>query len=165
MWEVHLSPYLLQSSPLPFLPTRIVKKLTEENMKKPILILPITLLVLGGVGGPLSAKNAMADPPAAGTPADNTGKNVRDQSGSTKTPFDQSESETDRTLTQRVRQAVVADDSLSTNAKNIKIITVNGMVTLRGPVKSDEERQRVVAKAQQIAGEKNVDNQLEITGK
>jgi osmotically-inducible protein OsmY len=134
-------------------------------MNKPILILPITLFLLGGVGGPLSAKNAIAESPAASTPADNTGKNVRDRSDAAVTPFDQSENEADRTLTQRVRQAVVADDALSTNAKNVKIITQNGVVTLRGPVKSDEERQRVVAKAQQIAGDKNVDNQLEITGK
>jgi hyperosmotically inducible protein len=132
-------------------------------MNKPMLILPIGLLMLGGAVGPLSVKKAIADPPAAHTPADNTGKNIRDQSGSTLTPFDQSESETDRTLTQRVRRAVVADDSLSTNAKNIKIMTLKGMVTLRGPVKNDEERKRVVAKAQQIAGKKNVNNQLEIT--
>src|SRR5215510_12338078 len=137
----------------------------ERNMNKSILILPVTLLLLGDVGGPLSAKNAVAESPAANTPADNTGKNVRDRSDAAVTPFDQSENEADRTLTQRVRQAVVDDDALSTNAKNIKIITQNGVVTLRGPVKSDEERQRVVAKAQQIAGDKNVNNQLEITGK
>src|SRR5262249_24953056 len=137
----------------------------EENMNKTILILPMTLIMLGGVGGPLSAKTASADPPAAGTPADNTGKDVRDRSDATVTPFDQSESKADRTLTQRIRQAVVDDDALSTNAKNVKIITQNGMVTLRGPVKNAEERQRVVAKAQQIAGEKNVNNQLEITAK
>ena len=76
--------------------------------------------------------------------------------------MDQSENEADRTLTQRIRQAVVDDDSLSTNAKNVKIISQNGSVTLRGPVKNEEERKKIVAKAQQIAGEKNVNNQLEI---
>lgn len=54
------------------------------------------------------------------------GRNVRDADGTTKTPGDQSESETDRTITQNVRQAVTADDSISTNGKNVKIITVDG---------------------------------------
>ena len=99
---------------------------------------------------------------AGDTDADNTGKNVRDQADRTLTPMDQSENEADRTLTQRIRQAVVADDTLSTNGKNVKIITVNGVVTLRGPVDSDKERNRVVAIAEQIAGKKNVANQLEI---
>jgi hypothetical protein len=65
---------------------------------------------------------------------DNTGKNVRDRDSNNLTPLDQSESESDRTITQEIRKAVMADDSLSTNAKNIKIITINGVVTLRGPV-------------------------------
>ena len=93
--------------------------------------------------------------------ADNSGLNVRDRDDATKTSGDQSESEADRTITQNVRQAVVADDSVSTNGKNVKIITVDGTVTLRGPVKSEKEKTNI-AKAQQIAGVKRVDNQLEI---
>lgn len=93
--------------------------------------------------------------------ADNSGLNVRDRDA-TKTSGDQSESEADRTITQNVRQAVVADDSVSTNGKNVKIITVDGTVTLRGPVKSEKEKTNIGAKAQQIAGVKRVDNQLEI---
>ena len=103
-----------------------------------------------------------AQSPAAKTAPDNTERNVRDRSGETLTPGDQSESEADRTLTQRVRQAVVADDSLSTNAHNIKIITINGVVTLRGPVNSAQEKANIDAKAQQIAGTTKVNNQLEI---
>src|SRR5215475_12752725 len=133
-------------------------------MNKSILILSTMLLTAGGIGGPLPINNtALAESPAAGTPADNTGKNVRDRSDAAVTPFDQSENEADLTLTQRIRQAVVDDDSLSTNAKNVKIVSQNGAVTLRGPVKNEEERKKVVSKAQQIAGEKNVNNQLEIT--
>lgn len=93
--------------------------------------------------------------------ADNSGLNVRDRDA-TKTSGDQSESEADRTITQNVRQAVVADDSVSTNGKNVKIITVDGTVTLRGPVKSEKEKTNIGARAQQIAGVKRVDNQLEI---
>lgn len=93
---------------------------------------------------------------------DNSGRNERDRSQQNKTATDQSESEADRRITQSIRQAIVADDALSTNGKNVKIITVDGTVTLRGPVKSDQEKSAIAAKAQQIAGVKNVDNQLEI---
>ena len=93
---------------------------------------------------------------------DNTGRNVRDRNGGTKTPGDQSENEADRTITQNIRQAITADDSLSTNAKNVKIITTDGTVTLRGPVKSEKEKTEIEAKAKQVAGVKRVDNQLEV---
>ena len=87
---------------------------------------------------------------------------VRDRGGETKTPMDQSESEADRTITQNIRKALTADDSLSTNAKNVKIITNDGTVTLRGPVKSEKEKADIEAKAKQVAGVKQVDNQLEV---
>jgi hyperosmotically inducible periplasmic protein len=93
--------------------------------------------------------------------ADNTGKNVRDKSGATLTPMDQSNDQRDLDMTQKIRKALVADDSLSNNAKNIKVITVNGIVTLRGPVDSAEERKKIVAKAKSIANGK-INNQLEI---
>ena len=102
---------------------------------------------------------------ATNTPAvepDNTGRNVRDRGGETKTPMDQSENEADRAITQNIRKALTADDSLSTNAKNVKIITNDGTVTLRGPVKSEKEKADIEAKAKQVAGVKKVDNQLEI---
>jgi hyperosmotically inducible protein len=94
---------------------------------------------------------------------DNTGRNVRDRNDQNKTATDQSESAADRTISQNLRQAITADDSLSTNGKNVKIITIDGTVTLRGPVQSEKEKTVIGAKAQQIAGVKNVDNQLEIT--
>jgi hyperosmotically inducible protein len=131
-------------------------------MNKIIFALPVALLLSSGPIGQLSIQNASAEQPAVHTDADNTGKNVRDRSDAAVTPMDQSENEADRTLTQRIRQAVVADDSLSTNAKNVKIISQNGAVTLRGPVKNEDERKKIVSKAQQLAGEKNVNNQLEI---
>ena len=95
---------------------------------------------------------------------DNTGRNERDRGGDTKTPGDQAENEADRTITQNVRQAITSDDRLSTNAKNVKIITQDGTVTLRGPVKSENEKNEIEAKAKQVAGVKRVDNQLEVTG-
>ena len=93
---------------------------------------------------------------------DNSGRNVRDRDDQNKTTGDQSENEADRTITQNIRRAVTADNSLSTNAKNVKIITNNGTVTLRGPVKSEKEKAEIEAKAKQVAGVKSVDNQLEV---
>lgn len=94
--------------------------------------------------------------------ADNTANNARDRSGQTLTPGDQAENEADRTITQRVRQALLDDDSFSTNAKNIKIITSNGIITLRGTVNSEREKAEIGRKARAISGVRNVDNQLEI---
>lgn len=94
--------------------------------------------------------------------ADDSGRNVRDRGDETLTPTDQGESAADRELTAKIRRAIVADDKLSTHAQNVKIITIDGAVTLRGPVKSASEKAAVAAKAQQIAGAKRVDNQLEI---
>jgi hyperosmotically inducible protein len=134
-------------------------------MKKTALLFSLGLLILGGYTGfAQSAEMAQAQAPPAQTAPDNTGRNVRDRGGATLTPGDQAENTADRTLTQQIRQAVVADDSLSTTAKNIKIITVNGVVTLRGPVKSPQEKGTIEAKAQRIAGADKVDNQLEVMG-
>jgi osmotically-inducible protein OsmY len=98
----------------------------------------------------------------ANVPADNTEKNERDRNGTTLTPLDQSESEADRNITQEIRKQVVADDALSMNAKNVKIITANGVATLRGPVKSEQERASIARIASQVTGVQRVDNQLEI---
>ena len=87
---------------------------------------------------------------------------MRDRDDRTLTPTDQSESPADRELSQKIRKAVVADDTLSTTAHNVKIITINGVVTLRGPVKSQRERNVIAAKAKSVAGVKKVDNKLEI---
>jgi len=99
---------------------------------------------------------------AANAPADNTRKNVRDRDPASLTPGDQGENEVDRTITQKIRQEVVKDGSLSMTAKNAKIITINGVVTLRGPVKSEKERADIGALAQRLDGVKRVDNLLEV---
>jgi hyperosmotically inducible protein len=96
------------------------------------------------------------------TSPDNTARNQADRGGETKTPGDQAENETDRTITQNIRQAITSDDALSTDAKNVKVITSDGTVTLRGPVKSEQEKTQIEAKAKQVAGVKKVDNQLEV---
>jgi len=94
--------------------------------------------------------------------ADNTARNERDSTGATTTPVDQGQNETDLTITAKIRQAVLDDKALSVNAENVKIITNSGIVTLRGPVRSEQEKSAIEAKAKQVAGVTRVDNQLEI---
>jgi osmotically-inducible protein OsmY len=127
-------------------------------MKTIIVLLFSTLLVVA------CSKNRSDNKQVSQTAVepDNSGRNVRDRDDQNKTTGDQSENEADRTITQNIRRAVTADDSLSTNAKNVKIITNNGIVTLRGPVKSEKEKAEIEAKAKQVAGVKSVDNQLEV---
>ncbi len=120
-------------------------------------------LVLG-LAGLAPAADPARDRPGAENrkDADDTARNERDRNDRTLTPMDQGSSEADRTITQEIRKNVVADDSLSTNAKNIKIITVDGVVTLRGPVKSDAEKTTVAGIARKATGVKRVDDQLEV---
>ena len=127
-------------------------------MKTVIVLLFSTLLVVA------CSKNRSDNKQVSQTAVepDNSGRNVRDRDDQNKTTGDQSENEADRTITQNIRRAVTADDSLSTNAKNVKIITNNGTVTLRGPVKSEKEKAEIEAKAKQVAGVRSVDNQLEV---
>lgn len=94
--------------------------------------------------------------------SDNTRVNARDKSGETLTPTDQSESEADRNRTQEVRKALMDDSALSMNAKNVKIMTIDGKVTLRGVVSTEAERQSVVAKVRALYGANAVDDQLEV---
>lgn len=116
-----------------------------------------------GTGGTSDQDSSYGKPTSDNTiRADNTGRNVRDRSNQSLTSGDQSENETDRTITQNIRRALMDDDSLSTNAKNIKIITINGVVTLRGPVNTDREKNEIAKKAKAVNGVKSVDNQLEV---
>ncbi|HEX5098049.1 MAG TPA: BON domain-containing protein [Polyangiaceae bacterium] len=94
---------------------------------------------------------------------DNTKVNQRDTKAAAPTPMDQGEGRSDLDITQRIRQAVVADRSLSFTAKNVKIITRDGKVVLRGPVASAAERASIEAAANKVAGSGNVDNQIEVT--
>ena len=103
--------------------------------------------------------SAMAEQAPA---ADNTGKNARDRSGETLTSGDQSNSSEDVKLTAAIRRAVVGDKSLSMTAKNVKIITANGKVTLRGPVKTAAEKATIAKLAQSNASGAKIDNQLEV---
>ena len=130
-------------------------------MKKMTLLLA-TVIITGGSLGPVQAENQTNPITLAQTAPDNTGRNVRDRDGDTLTPGDQSSDPADVELTRRIREAVVADESLSTSAHNVKIITVSGVVTLRGPVASAQEKTKIGETAQKLAGTKKVENQLEV---
>jgi hyperosmotically inducible periplasmic protein len=121
-------------------------------MRAGALSLIVAFVLVGCAKNDLS-KNDQPSQTAA-VAADNSGQNVRDRNDATKTSGDQSESEADRTISQNIRRAITADDAISTNGKNVKIITVDGTVTLRGPVKSENEKTNIGAKARQIAGVK-----------
>jgi hyperosmotically inducible periplasmic protein len=100
------------------------------------------------------------------TPApDNTKVNQRDRNNLEPTADQQKEDRLDRDLTRDIRHSLMQDKSLSTYAHNVKIVSQNGMVTLRGPVRSEEEKTVVEAKATQIAGKDKVTSQLEVKPK
>jgi len=94
--------------------------------------------------------------------ADNTKVNKRDRSKAEPTADQGKNNASDRELMKKIRRAVVEDKSLSTYAHNVKIIAQNGKVTLKGPVRSEEEKQNIEQKATEVAGASNVTNQLTV---
>jgi hypothetical protein len=96
------------------------------------------------------------------TEPDNTARNVRDRNNSTLTPLDQANSKADLATTAEIRKEIIAGKDMSMNARNMKIITKNGQVTLRGPVNTAEEKRLIGEIADRIAHSENVDNQLEV---
>lgn len=121
----------------------------------------VGLLVLGLGTGLTLAQDASQNPPAS----DNTKMNQGDQSAKVPTADQQKNNPSDRDITQLVRQSIVKDDTMSTYARNIKVITQNGQVTLKGPVRSEEEKRAVEAKATAIAGEGKVTSELTVKPK
>jgi hyperosmotically inducible periplasmic protein len=96
---------------------------------------------------------------------DNTKVNERDKDKSQPTADQQKDNRSDREITQQIRQSVMKDKSLSTYAHNVKIIAQNGMVTLKGPVRSDDEKRTVETKAAEVVGQDKVTSELEVKPK
>ncbi len=111
--------------------------------------------------GPVRAEQNTAFHLAANSELENTERNVRDKNNATLTPEDQKETKKDIKITAKIRQALVRDKSLSVDAQNAKIITRNGVVTLRGPVASEAESKKLQKIAKKMRGVVQVDNQLE----
>lgn len=93
--------------------------------------------------------------------ADNTGMNKRDRDDRTVTPMNQSNNKEDLEITQAIRKSLMKQE-LSTNAKNIKVITQNGDVTLRGPVNNKAELEKIAQLVKAVPGIKNLNNELEV---
>jgi hyperosmotically inducible periplasmic protein len=131
-------------------------------MKKLLLPLFASLLMV------YSSPGQQATPAARGsdsTDADNTKHNSSAENKDTDTAEKQSNSKNDLSLTQKIRQAVMKEGSLSMNAKNVKIIARDGNITLKGPVDSQQEKDTIGSKAGEIAGKEKVDNRLEVKAK
>jgi hyperosmotically inducible periplasmic protein len=117
------------------------------------------VLVLLFAGGLLAAPNVGA---FGLQQADNTKVNKRDVDKDATTADQQKMNPSDRAMTQKIRAEIMKDKSLSTYAHNVKVITQNGKVTLKGPVRTQEEKTAVEAKATTIAGDGNVTSQIEV---
>jgi osmotically-inducible protein OsmY len=124
----------------------------QGSMKRKLL----AVACLGTVSlGALAADDKKVNP-------DNTATNERDRSGEAQTSGDQSNSSADLKTTQAIRQALMKDGELSMTAKNIKIVTSNGQVTLRGPVKTVQEKSKIDQLAKSAASGAKIENQLEV---
>jgi hyperosmotically inducible periplasmic protein len=123
-------------------------------MKKLFLVAALGAAVAGCNAGTKGGSGS-------GTARDNTAVNERDRGSAAKTPIDQNENKKDVDITAEIRKRVV-DTKMSVSAQNVKIITQDGRVTLRGPVKTAEEKQQIEKFAHEVAGAANVDSQIEI---
>jgi len=131
-------------------------------------ILAGIFLVLGMTACSKSDNSGTGSSSSSGTPDNRTASSSpTDTTASTSntgvTASDQPENDTDRKVVQDVRKALTSDDSLSTSAHNVTVVSSNGKVTLRGSVKDQSEKQKIQDKAMQVAGVTNVDNQLTVT--
>jgi hyperosmotically inducible protein len=113
----------------------------------------------------LASTAASAQEPSAAPAADNTRVNEGDRTNAQPTADQQKENRPDRDITRDIRRSITQDKSLSSYARNIKIISQNGMVTLKGPVRSEDEKSDIEAKAAEVVGREKVTNQLEVEPK
>lgn len=130
-------------------------KVDCKNMFRTFLCTSLLL----GVGVVMHAQEPNTQAPPA---SDNTKTNERDRSANAPTADQQKDNRSDRDITQQIRQSIVKDKSLSMSAHNVKVITQNGQVTLKGPVQSDEEKKAIEAKAAEVVGENKVSSELNV---
>lgn len=134
---------------------------TPRLLASMALVALVSLAACDGKKEPASAGGDVPNRPAAAP--DNTARNKGDASSDVKTPLDQSQSNADVKVTAEIRRAIMDDKAMSMNAQNCKIITdKSGMVTLRGVMDTQAEKDSIEAKAKTVAGVTKVDNQLEV---
>jgi len=119
-------------------------------------------LCTGLLAGALACIGPLAAQDTTPTKPDNTKVNKRDRSEGAVTADQQKMNQPDRKITQEIRKAVTADKSLSTYAHNVKIVTQGGTVTLKGPVRSEEEKKTIMAKATEVAGAGKVTDEMTV---
>jgi hyperosmotically inducible periplasmic protein len=102
------------------------------------------------------------EPTSQPTAPDNTKVNERDRSQNEPTADQQKDNRSDRDITQQIRRSIIKDKALSTYAHNVKIVTQGGQVTLKGPVRSEDEKKAIEAKAAGVAGAGKVTSELNI---
>lgn len=122
-------------------------------------------LLLGACAFAAAQEPADQSNAPANTQPDNTRMNQRDRNANEATADQQKANRSDRDITQQVRKAIIADKSLSTYGHNVKVITQNGMVTLKGPVRSEEEKKAIEARAVEVAGADKVSNEMDVKEK
>jgi hyperosmotically inducible protein len=128
-----------------------------------LIALSTGVLIVQHASAQSSANPDKASPsPAPATAPDNAKSNKVDHSNSAATADAQTNKSSDIDLTKRIRKSVLADKALSTYAHNVKIVAVNGRVTLNGVVRSEQEKSAIEMKAAAVAGENNVINDLKI---
>jgi len=131
--------------------------------KPPTFFALVAGLALAASGfGYQEAKDKSEEKPAA---SDNTKVNKRDRGSGRLNAGQQGNSKADRELTRKIRRALVEDKALSTYARNIKVITRDGAVTLRGPVRTEEEKKTVEAKAAEAAAGASITSEIEVAPK
>ena len=128
---------------------------TGRRLKGLSLVAVVSLLGTALMAGLAAGQDPQSAP-------DNTKANKRDRDKGAPTADQQKMNSTDRDLAKRIRSAIMSDKSLSTYAHNVKIVAQDGKVTLKGPVRSEEEKNAIETKATEIAGAGNVMNQLEV---
>ena len=126
-----------------------------------IMLMAMGFLGCNGSDGSSTARAPKADRTEAAVDRDNTAVNKRDREATAKTPMDQKENKKDIDISADIRKRVV-DTKMSVTAHHVKIITQDGKVTLRGLVKSDDEKKQIEEIARSVAGNDNVDSQLEV---
>jgi osmotically-inducible protein OsmY len=113
--------------------------------------------VFASIGAVPAMIHAQDQTPSASAP-DNSAQNKNHDT----TADQQKDNRSDRDITQQIRRSIVSDKSLSSYGHNVKVITQNGAVTLKGPVHSEEEKQAIGTKAAEVAGQDKVTNELTI---
>jgi putative membrane protein len=140
---------------------------SAEKLSAALVVKTVIDSTTGAVTGDNNTANnkrdiANKEKESADNDADNTARNKRDRGGKTLTPLDQGNNQTDTDTTAQIRKGILDLENISINAQNVKIITNEGHVTLRGPVKSEEEKRLIGEIANRIVTSQRTDNQLEV---